>query len=126
MVERSDKYVFDCEAILVPGEGRLGEIYHYYKGKFDCHQRVYKISDFEDVLGKFVLYAMQKSFKRHALKHTVKATVDSLRLPTLTGFIIKMPTSRIEQERIADTISRLDDHITLRQRERNRENKMGS
>lgn len=115
VVEKSDKYIFDCEAILVPGEGRLGDIYHYYKGKFDCHQRVYKISDFENVPGKFVLYAMQRSFKRHALRHTVKATVDSLRLPTLTGFLIKIPTSRTEQERIAETFSQLDDLITLHQ-----------
>ena len=48
-VIRSNKYVFDCEAILTPGEGRIGEVFHYCNGKFDCHQRVYKISDFKNV-----------------------------------------------------------------------------
>ena len=25
----------DCEAILIPVEGRIGEIFHYYNGKFE-------------------------------------------------------------------------------------------
>ncbi|NLC03825.1 MAG: restriction endonuclease subunit S, partial [Tissierellia bacterium] len=57
-IERSNRYIFEGEAILIPGEGRLGDIYHYINGKFDYHQRVYKISDFEELItdGKFVLY----------------------------------------------------------------------
>ena len=58
-VERSNHYLYDGEAILVPGEGRLGEIFHYIVGKFDYHQRVYKISDFDGIRGKFVYHAMQ-------------------------------------------------------------------
>ena len=68
-VERSNRYLYDGEAILVPGEGRLGEIFHYIVGKFDYHQRVYKISDFNDIRGKFVYHAMRHSFKDHALKN---------------------------------------------------------
>ena len=60
IIERSNRYIFDGEAILIPGEGRLGEIYHYINGKFDFHQRVYKISDFQysDTDGKYILYYM--------------------------------------------------------------------
>ena len=56
-IERSNRYIFDGEAILIPGEGRLGDIYHYINGKFDFHQRVYKISGFEDsnTDGKYIL-----------------------------------------------------------------------
>lgn len=43
-----DSYSYDGEAILVPGEGGIGSIFHYINGKFDYHQRVYKISDFAD------------------------------------------------------------------------------
>ena len=116
-VERSNKYVFDCEAIMVPGEGRLGEIFHYYNGKFDCHQRVYKISNFDGVAGKYVFHAMRASFKEHALRNTVKATVDSIRLPTLTEFELSVPAEHEEQLIIATFFDQLDNLITLHQRE---------
>lgn len=117
IIERSNRYIFDGEAILIPGEGRLGEIYHYINGKFDFHQRVYKISDFQysDTDGKYILYYMQKYFKKHAMKYTVKATVDSLRLPMLTEFDIKIP-SLDEQRAISSFFSNLDQSITLHQR----------
>ena len=114
-IERSSKYLFDGEAILIPGEGRLGDIYHYINGKFDYHQRVYKISDFaNNVSGLFILYAMQKTFKQHAMTYTVKATVDSLRLPMLTGFDVLLP-SKSEQTAIGNFFRNLDDQITAQQ-----------
>ena len=123
-VERSNKYVFDCEAIMVPGEGRLGEIFHYYNGKFDCHQRVYKISNFDGVAGKYVFHAMRASFKEHALRNTVKATVDSIRLPTLTEFELSVPAEHEEQLIIATFFDQLDNLITLHQRELDKLKKM--
>ena len=115
-IERSNRYIFDGEAILIPGEGRLGEIYHYINGKFDFHQRVYKISGFadSDTDGKYVLYYMQKNFKQHAMKFTVKATVDSLRLPMLTDFNLVAP--KIEEQReISAFFSNLDTLINFHQ-----------
>lgn len=116
-IERSNRYLFDGEAILIPGEGRLGEIYHYIDGKFDYHQRVYKVSDFEPLTlnGRFALYYLQQNFKRHALKFTAKATVDSLRQPMLTDFEIKLPTIT-EQEKIGTLFINFDNLITLHQR----------
>ncbi|MFW3364826.1 restriction endonuclease subunit S [Aerococcus viridans] len=108
-IERSNRFLFEGEAILIPGEGRLGEIYHYINGKFDYHQRVYKISNFSDynVQGLFVLYYLKKNFKRHALKYTVKATVDSLRLPTLLEFNIIVPNNE-EQQHISNLLNGLE------------------
>ena len=116
-VERSNHYLYDGEAILVPGEGRLGEIFHYIVGKFDYHQRVYKISDFDGIRGKFVYHAMRNSFKEHALRNTAKATVDSIRLPTLTEFEFYAPSSDEEQRLVASSLDTLDNLITLHQRE---------
>ena len=115
-IERSNRYIFDGEAILIPGEGRLGEIYHYINGKFDFHQRVYKISGFadSDTDGKYVLYYMQKNFKQHAMKFTVRVTVDSLRLPMLTDFDLVAPKIE-EQTQIGIMFQKLDYAITLRQ-----------
>lgn len=115
-IERSNRYLFDGEAILIPGEGRLGEIFHYINGKFDYHQRVYKISNFSNNIdGKFIFYLMQKDFKEHALKYTVKATVDSLRLPMLNNYRLKQPILQ-EQNKVSSFFVKLDQKIALEQR----------
>jgi type I restriction enzyme S subunit len=106
-VERIDTYSYDCEAILVPGEGGIGSIFHYIDGKFEMHQRVYKISHFTpNAIARFVYYYMKQFFGRYAMEHSVKATVDSLRRPTFAGFTITMPEDVNEQRAIA---SALDD-----------------
>ena len=110
-VKRINSYSFDGEAILIPGEGRLGEFFHYANGKFDVHQRVYKISNFTDVNAKFVLQQMKKDFKQHAMRNTVKATVDSLRLPIIQSFNILVP-SLPEQTAIGSFFQDLDKAIT--------------
>lgn len=40
-VLRINSYSYEGEAIIVPGEGGIGKIFHYVHGKFDYHQRVY-------------------------------------------------------------------------------------
>lgn len=105
-VERIDTYSHDCEAILVPGEGRIGDVYHYVNGKFDVHQRVYAITQFSaDAHAKYVYLYMKNRFGSWALKNTVKATVDSLRLPTFQDFEIQLPSSIDEQKAIAAIIN---------------------
>lgn len=111
-IERIDTYSYEGEAILIPGDGKIGEIFHYINGKFDYHQRVYKISDFNNNIGKYIYYYLKKNFKKHALMYTVKATVDSLRLPIIKKFIIQLPT-KLEQEKIANFLSDIDSKIEL-------------
>lgn len=109
VIERIDTYSHDCEAIIVPGEGGIGNIFHYINGRFELHQRVYKISNFiTNMCGKFVYYAMAQNFGAHAMKHTVKATVDSLRLPTFQNFAFPAPQSKFEQRAIAEALSDVD------------------
>jgi len=55
-IQRINEYSYNCEAILVPGEGNIGQIFHYINGKFDCHQRVYKISEFVGVNAKYIFF----------------------------------------------------------------------
>lgn len=112
-VERINSYSYDGEAILIPGDGKIGEVYHYINGKFDYHQRVYKISDFKShVYGKYIYYYLEKNFLRQALRNTAKATVDSLRMDTLTKMPIELPSLE-EQIKIADALSMADDKLEL-------------
>ena len=111
-IEHINSYSYDGEAILIPGDGKIGKIFHYVNGKFDYHQRVYKISDFKNVEGKFIYYYLQKNFLHHALKHSLKATVDSLRLPVIKEMKIYFPTLD-EQKRIVSLLSKIDTKISL-------------
>ncbi len=112
-IERINSYCFDGEAILVPGEGNIGKIFHYINGKFDYHQRVYGITHFADnVSGRYIYYFFVKNFARQAEKHSVKATVDSLRLPTFSNFIINLP-SLDEQVAIVKVLDGLAEEVKL-------------
>ena len=94
--------------ILVPGEGGIGSIFHYINGRFDVHQRVYAITQFsQNVSGKYLYFYMVKNFSRHAMKNSVKATVDSLRLPTFRNFAVAIPPIE-EQTAIATVLSDMD------------------
>ena len=108
---RINSYSYEGEAILIPGEGKIGEIFHYINGKFDYHQRVYKISDFS-CKGKFIFYYLQAFFRRRALSMSAKATVDSLRREMLTDMEVTLPTIQ-EQTAIAEILSTADKEIEL-------------
>jgi len=45
-VERINSYSFEGEAVLTAGDGvGTGRVFHYINGRFDVHQRVYRISN---------------------------------------------------------------------------------
>ncbi|TND60500.1 type I restriction endonuclease subunit S [Aeromonas dhakensis] len=91
-VERIGTYTADCEAVLTAGDGvGVGKVYHYYNGKFDYHQRVYMLSDFTRVTGRFVYYYLSSNFYKVALEGNTKSTVDSLRLPQFLNFEFSIP-----------------------------------
>ena len=112
-VERINSFSHDCEAILIPGEGGIGSIFHYVFGKFDVHQRVYAITRFSsETSGKFVYFYMATKFGAHAMENSVKATVDSLRLPTFLDFEITMPPTFDEQTAIAAVLRDMDAELS--------------
>ena len=121
IVERINSYCFDGEAILVPGEGGIENIFHYINGRFDCHQRVYMINQFVDgVFGKLIYYIMVLQFGKHAMQNTVKATVDSLRLPTFQTFSFSIPKDVAEQRAIAAVLSDMDAEISALEQRRDK------
>lgn len=120
-IYRINTYSYDGEAILIPGEGGIGSIFHYINGKFDYHQRVYKISDFADgIYAKYVYFYMKYSFGVYAMQNTVKATVDSLRLPIFQDFMVSIPPTIAEQSAIAAVLSGMDTEIAALEQKRDK------
>lgn len=115
-----NSYSFDGEAILIPGEGGIGAIIHYINGKFDYHQRVYKISNFISSNCKFIYYNMMQFFGDYANKNSVKATVDSLRLPTFLEYELLIPPTQKEQSAIAQILTDMDNEIEQLEKKRDK------
>ncbi|MCR9600965.1 restriction endonuclease subunit S [Vibrio alginolyticus] len=89
---RSDTFQFDETAIVVPGEGGIGDIFHFVEGKYALHQRAYRIKATSDVLDtKFLYHYMYSKFKQYILMKSVGATSVSIRKPMLEGFQIPIP-----------------------------------
>jgi len=110
-VEGINTYSFDGEAVLTAGDGAgVAKVFHYVNGKFDYHQRVYKLSDFRQVKGSFFFYYFSSSLKFEALRGTAKSTVDSLRLPMLSNFPVVVPPAE-EQSAIVLWIEREADGL---------------
>lgn len=109
VIKSTNNYLFDCEAVIIPGEG-MRFIPKYYVGKFNLHQRAYALKDFS-CIGLYVYYQMEHSSTLLSVK-AVKSTVLSLRLPILLNFPVHIPKNPKEQQKIADCFSSLDDLIS--------------
>ena len=108
-------YEYDEEAIIIPGEGGIGEIFHYVNGKYALHQRVYRIHFTKPSINtKFVYYYMEAFFKKFILRKAVSATVTSIRKPMIESFQIPVPPLDVQQEivRILDQFTQLTAELT--------------
>lgn len=111
-VEHIDSFHYDCEAVLTAGDGvGTGKVFHYINGKFDAHQRVYVMSQFKDVLGKYFYYWFSKNFFAEVAKYTAKSSVDSVRKQMIAGMVLPLPSAE-EQQKIAGILSDIDTLIT--------------
>ena len=111
-VLRINTYEYDEEAIVIPGEGRIGEIFHHVSGKYALHQRAYRISFHQKkvVDTRFAYYYFSANFKKFILSRAVSATVTSIRKPMITEFRIPILTLAVQTEivRILDAFSKLE------------------
>ena len=111
-IESIDTYYYNCEAVLTAGDGvGTGKVFHYYIGKFDAHQRVYVMSDFDRILGKYFYYYFCENFEDEVSKYTAKSSVDSVRHYMIAEMKIPLPPLP-EQHRIAKALSDMDSLIS--------------
>lgn len=119
---KSNTFQFDEIAIVIPGEGGIGEIFHYVEGKYALHQRAYRIKvENENISTKFLYYFMMENFKVYISSKIVGATASSIRKPMLEGFLFPIPypndpekSLAIQQEivRVLDGLSEQNKALT--------------
>ncbi len=103
-VLRIDSYLYDEEAVLIPGEGGVGDIFHYINGKYGLHQRTYRVHPISTkVSGRYLFYYLSGNFKSYINSKSYKATAASIRKPMLIDFPIALPVVE-EQKRIVDIL----------------------
>lgn len=116
IIEKSNKYIFDEEAVITVGDGvGTGKVYHYIKGRYDLHQRCYRMTDFSGIVGKYFFYYFSEHFYNRVMMMTAKTSVDSVRLEMIADMEIQMPNDLTEQNKIATFFDTLDNLITLYQ-----------
>ena len=117
IIERSTKYLYDEEAVITVGDGvGTGKVFHYVNGKYDLHQRCYRMYGFSDELNAHYFYhTFSKLFYKRVMAMTAKTSVDSVRLEMISD--MKIPVSNVEEQRkIGNLLDGIDHLITLHQR----------
>ncbi|WP_341878997.1 restriction endonuclease subunit S [Synechococcus sp. UW140] len=94
----SDNYSFDTEALLIAGNGDVGKV-SYYNGKFEAYQRTYVLSDFIDVLPRFLFLILDGKLKETVSKQKLGNTMPYIKVGMLTDFHLPVPPLA-EQQRI--------------------------
>jgi len=97
-VKRSNRFLRDCEALIIPGEGTEFLPRHFI-GKFDLHQRAYALFDFSPRLEVRYLYYFLHHVADYFPRVAVGATVKSLRLRHFQNLLIRLSPPE-EQRRI--------------------------
>lgn len=98
--KKINTYAFDCEALMVAGNGIVG-FTQYYKGKFNAYQRTYVLSDFRDVNPHFLKYYVSNNLSIEVAPNSVGSVIQFIKLGDLQNFHIALPEGS-EQEKIVD------------------------
>ena len=101
-------YTYDCECVLVAGNGDLNV--KYYKGKFDAYQRTYIIED--NGSGRLYmpyLYYFMTRYVEQLRKQAIGGVIKYIKLGNLTNAEMELPT--IEEQKIIVNIMEKAKHI---------------
>lgn len=105
----SDSFSFDTEAILIAGNGDVGNL-HYYNGRFEAYQRTYVLDSFD--IDIFYVYHYLSSLLLKSLeKEKIGTSIPYIKLGHLSEFEIKIPKAVEQQQKIAHILTTVDNLI---------------
>ena len=109
---RIDSYSYDCECVLVAGNGDLNV--KYYNGKFDAYQRTYIIESLDkSVLTVPYLYCFLDKYVETLRQQSIGGVIKYIKLGNLTEADIPiLPVE--EQEKVVTKINKANNLISAR------------
>ena len=112
---RIDTYSYDCECVLVAGNGDLNV--KYYNGKFDAYQRTYIIeSKDKNALTVPYLYCFLDDYVEELRKQSIGGVIKYIKLGNLTE--AQIPICSIEkQNEIVENFDKVNTLISLRKQQ---------
>ena len=93
----SDDYSFDTEALLIAGNGDVGNV-KYYSGKFEAYQRTYVISEFKNILPRYLYYILSNTLKISLEKQKLGNTMPYIKMGMLANYKIPLPAIEAQHE----------------------------
>ncbi len=105
-ISRSDTFSFDTEALLIAGNGDVGNM-HYYIGKFEVYQRTYALYNFVKN-PKFIQYYLELNLLKRIKENIIGSTIPYITIDQLLNFAIEIPKNSDEQKGIAQVLSDMD------------------
>ncbi len=110
-----DTYSYDCECVLVAGNGDLNV--KYYNGNFDAYQRTYIIESKDNmILSVPYLYCFLDGYVEELRKQSIGGVIKYIKLGNLTDAQIPM-CSIVEQNEIVENLNKVNTLISLRKQQ---------
>ena len=110
-----DSYSYDCECVLVAGNGDLNV--KYYHGKFDAYQRTYIIEDNgSGQLYMPYLYYFMDSYVEKLRKLSIGGVIKYIKLGNLTDALIELPEIN-NQKAVVNILNKAKCVLTYRQQQ---------
>ena len=119
---RIDSYSYDCECVLVAGNGDLNV--KYYNGKFDAYQRTYIIESIDkSVLSVPYLYFFLDKYVETLRYEAIGGVIKYIKLGNLTEAQIPL-LSLEDQAKVVCEIDKANDLISLRKQQLSRQDEL--
>jgi type I restriction enzyme S subunit len=106
-VFRINRYAFDCQALLVSGNGANVGYIHYYRGRFNAYQRTYVLTDFRIDI-QFARHFLERNLQERIRVEVNAGNTPYITMGTLTDMLLAFPPTPAEQEAIAEALSDAD------------------
>ena len=106
----SDSFSFDGEAILIAGNGEVGNL-NYFIGKFEAYQRTYVLQGFTANVS-YLWHQLAAHLVKSLGIGTIGSSIPYIKMENLIGFEFQSPLDQGEQTAIATVLSDMDAEIT--------------
>ncbi|MBT3679273.1 MAG: restriction endonuclease subunit S [Candidatus Marinimicrobia bacterium] len=105
----SDTYTFDTQAILIAGNGDVGNL-HYYSGRFEAYQRTYVLHEFTQNV-QFLWHHLNAHLIASLGIGTIGSSIPYIKKENLTEYMVDIPATPLEAVAIARILSDIDKEI---------------